>query len=245
MAPALLAAGLSGIASLGGSYLQNKANQKMADQAAANRAAEIENIKQYGARATESLLPAYQAAQNVRQQSLGQNLNLAGQTFRPMVDATQTGDYMAQQALLSGLMGQRAAILGDPINYGALQAQSVPMDWSALGGLTSPESIDFQPFQQLEYSNSGVLDWDRNKAERYLQANPDIRADYEAKKAQLLAGGDPQFQTAEGYAKWHYDHYGKAEGRPLEPTSGTTTSSGPDFSTDQVAKMFKMMGGEP
>lgn len=236
---------LGGAASIGGSVLQNKAQEEAMQQAAAQRAAEIESIKQYGQRATESLLPAYQAAQNVRQQSLGQNLNLAGQTFRPMVDATQTGDYMAQQALLAGLMGQRAAILGDPINYGALQAQSVPMDYSALGGLTSPESIDFQPFQQLEYSNSGVMDWDANKTQKYLQANPDVRADYEAKKSQLLAGGDPQFRTVEGYAKWHYDNYGKAEGRPLEPTSGATTSSGPDFSSDQIARMFKMMGGEP
>lgn len=240
-----MAAAASAAASLGGSYLQNKANKKMAEQAAAQRAQEISMIKQYGQRAVESMLPAYQAAQNVRQQSLGQNLSLAGQTFRPMVDATQTGDYMAQQALLAGLMGQRAAILGDPINYGALQAQSVPMDYSALGGLTSPESIDFQPFQQLEYSSAGVMDWDANKTQKYLQANPDVRADYEAKKSQLLAGGDPQFRTLEGYAKWHYDNYGKAEGRPLEPTSGAATSSGPDFSSDQIARMFKMMGGEP
>ena len=209
-APAIAAAAIGGLASLGGSYLQNKAQEKMAEQAAAQRAADIANIKQYASQATKSLMPAYQAAQDVRQQALGQNLALTGQTLQPMIGATQTGDYMAQQALLSGLMGQRAAILGDPINYGALQAQSVPIDWSALGGLTSPQSIDFKPFTETQYT-SGVTDWTALDARKYLEANPDIEADYNRLKAQLIAGGDPQFRTLEGYAKWHYDNYGKAE----------------------------------
>jgi len=238
---AILAAGLGGIASLGGSYMQNKANEKMAEQSAANRAQEIQMTKDYGQRATESLLPAYQAAQDIRQQGMNQNLSLAGQTFRPMVDATQTGDYMAQQALLAGLMGQRSAILGDPINYGNLQAQSVPMDYSQLGGLINPQPLDFKPFEQIEYSNSGVMDWDASKAQSYLEANPDVAADYEAVKGQLLAGGDPQFRTAEGYAKWHYDNYGKQEGRPTEPQAAGQQNA---FSSEQVARAIGMMGGE-
>ena len=232
---------IGGVASLAGSYMQNKANQKLADQSAANRAKEISMIKDYGQRATESLLPAYQAAQDIRQQGMNQNLALAGQTFRPMIDATQTGDYMAQQALLAGLMGQRSAILGDPINYGNLQAQSVPMDYSQLGGLTNPQSLDFKPFEQIEYSNSGVMDWDAFKAQSYLEANPDVAADYEALKGQLLAGGDPQFRTAEGYAKWHYDNYGKQEGRPTEPQAAGQQNA---FSSEQVARAIGMMGGE-
>lgn len=232
---------IGGVTSLAGSYMQNKANEKMAKQSAANRAKEISMIKDYGQRATESLLPAYQAAQNIRQQGMNQNIALAGQTFRPMIDATQTGDYMAQQALLAGLMGQRSAILGDPINYGSLQAQSVPMDYSQLGGLTNPQSLDFKPFEQIEYSNSGVMDWDAFKAQSYLEANPDVAADYEALKGQLLAGGDPQFRTAEGYAKWHYDNYGKQEGRPTEPQAAGQQNA---FSSEQVARAIGMMGGE-
>jgi hypothetical protein len=238
---------IGGVASLAGSYMQNKANEKMAEESAKNRANEIGMIKQYGQRATESMLPAYQAAQDIRQQGMNQNLALAGQTFRPMVDATQTGDYMAQQALLAGLMGQRNAILGDNINYGNLQAQSVPMDYSQLTGLTNPQGLDFKPFEQIQYSNAGVMDWDANTAQKYLAANPDISADYQSKKALLLEGGDPQFRTEEGYAKWHYDNYGKQEGRPLEPaTSGAATSgvAGESFSSEQVAKALGMMGGE-
>ena len=237
----------SAAASLGGSYLQNKANEKMAEKSAEQRAQEISMIKDYGQRATESMLPAYQAAQDIRQQGMNQNLALAGQTFRPMVDATQTGDYMAQQALLAGLMGQRNAILGDNINYGNLQAQSVPMDYSQLTGLTNPQGLDFKPFEQIEYSNSGVMDWDANTAQKYLSANPDVLEDYNANKAKLLEGGDPQFRTAEGYAKWHWDNYGREGGRSLEPaTAGAATSgvAGESFSSEQVAKALGMMGGE-
>lgn len=238
---------IGGVASIGGSILQNKANEKLAKQSAENRANEIGMIKQYGQRATESMLPAYQAAQNIRQQGMNQNLALAGQTLRPMIDTMQTGDYMAQQALLAGLMGQRSAILGDPINYGNLQAQSVPMDYSQLTGLTNPQPLQFQPFGQIEFSNSGVMDWDANTAQQYLSANPDVLTDYNSKKSQLLAGGDPQFTTAEGYAKWHYDNYGREEGRPLKPategqaTQGIATGG---FSREQVARAIGMMGGE-
>lgn len=207
---------IGGVASLAGSYMQNKANEKMAEQSAAQRAQEISMIKDYGQRATESMLPAYQAAQDIRQQGMNQNLALAGQTFRPMVDATQTGDYMAQQALLAGLMGQRSAILGDNINYGNLQAQSVPMDYSQLGGLTNPQPLDFKGFEQIEYSNAGVMDWDANKAQQYIAANPSVKADYLANKEALIAGGDPQFSTLEGYAKWHFDNYGQASGLDTE-----------------------------
>ena len=245
---------IGGAASLGGSYLQNKANEKLAEQSAKNRDNEISLIKQYGQRATESMLPAYQASQDIRQQGMNQNLALAGQTFRPMVDATQTGDYMAQQALLAGLMGQRNAILGDSIDYGALQAQSVPMDYSQLTGLTNPQPLDFKGFEQIEYSNSGVMDWDASTAQGYLAANPDVLADYNSKKASLLEGGDPQFRTSEGYAKWHWDNYGKAEGRPLKPGEASTPAAGAStpaagaqnisFSSDQVARALGMMGGE-
>ena len=238
---------IGGGASLVGSYMQNKANEKMAEKSAEQRAQEIGMIKDYGQRATESMLPAYQAAQDIRQQGMNQNLSLAGQTFRPMIDATQTGDYMAQQALLAGLMGQRSAILGDNINYGNLQAQSVPMDYSQLGGLTNPQPLDFKGFEQIEYSNAGVMDWDANTAQGYLSANPDILADYNSKKALLLEGGDPQFSTAEGYAKWHYDNYGKAEGRPLKPAAaGAATSgvAGESITSEQVAKALGMTGGQ-
>ena len=162
-----------------------------------------------------------------------------------MMQSIQTGDYMAQQALLAGLMGQRNAILGDPINYGALQAQSVPVDYSALTGLTNPQGLDFTQLETPEFSKGGQMDWSAFDAQNYLTANPDIKADYEANKAALLAGGDPQFRTAEGYAKWHYDNYGKAEGRPTNGQAAQTAQAPQAvFTSEQVRNAISRMGGE-
>jgi len=239
--PAAMAA-----ASLGGSAMTNRAQRKATEEAQAMNQATMGLIKDYGQRAIESLTPSYQNAQDIRQQALNQNLGLAGSTFKPMMQSMQTGDYMAQQALLAGLMGQRNAILGDSINYGALQAQSVPVDYSALTGLTNPQGLDFKKFEQPEFSKGGQMDWSAFDAQNYLTANPDIKADYEANKAALLAGGDPQFRTAEGYAKWHYDNYGKAEGRsvggPSTQTAQTTQAPPAVFTSEQVRKAISRMG---
>lgn len=234
-----------GAASLAGAVAGNRAQEQAADQMEQQRVANMGLIKDYGQRAIESLTPSYQNAQNIRQQALNQNLGLAGSTFQPMMQSMQTGDYMAQQALLAGLMGQRNAILGDPINYGALQAQSVPVDYSALTGLTNPQGLDFKQIEMPEYSKGGQMDWSAFDAQNYLAANPDIKADYEANKAALLAGGDPQFRTAEGYAKWHYDNYGKAEGRPTNGQAAQTAQAPQAvFTSEQVRNAISRMGGE-
>lgn len=243
MDPVTIAALIGGGASLLGSASTNRSQEKAADQMEQQRVANMGLIKDYGQRAIESLTPSYQNAQNIRQQAFNQNLGLTGSTFQPMMQSMQTGDYMAQQALLAGLMGQRNAILGDSINYGALQAQSVPVDYSALTGLTSPQGLDFTQIQTPEYSKGSQMDWSAFDAQNYLAANPDIKADYEANKASLLAGGDPQFRTAEGYAKWHYDNYGKTEGRA---TTGQAEQTAPQavFTSEQVRNAISRMGGE-
>jgi len=233
-------------ASLGGSILGNKAQKDAAKEAEAQRQANMGLIQQYGSRAIQALTPGYQTAQGIRQQSLDQNLGLAGSTFRPMIEQVQTGDYMGQQALLAGLMGQRSAILGDPINYGNLQAQSVPVNYGALSGLTSPESLEFQPIEAPDFGDTAQTTFTAFDTQQYLAANPDIAADYQAKKSELLAGGDPQFRTEEGYAKWHYDNYGKAEGRPTSVDSAQAPAATQAvFSSEQVARAISNMGGQP
>lgn len=245
MDPVTIAALIGGGASLLGSASTNRSQEKAADQMEQQRVANMGLIKDYGQRAIESLTPSYQNAQNIRQQALNQNLGLAGSTFQPMMQSMQTGDYMAQQSLLAGLMGQRNAILGDPINYGALQAQSVPVDYSALTGVTNPQGMDFTKLETPEFSKGGQMDWSAFDAQNYLAANPDIKADYEANKASLLAGGDPQFRTAEGYAKWHYDNYGKAEGRPTTGQAAQTAQAPQAvFTSEQVRNAISRMGGE-
>jgi hypothetical protein len=135
------------------------------------------------------------------------------------------------------MMGQRNAILGDSINYGALQAQKVPVNFSALTGLTSPATLDYANFEVPNYGASSNTqaqkNWTDGSARSYLNANPDIEIEYNKMRPQLLAGGDPQFTTVEGYATWHYDNYGKQEGRLLTPAN-SGTKQGATFSTEQV-----------
>ena len=237
---------LGGASSIAGSVLGNRAAEDAAAQAEVNRQANMGLIQDYGSRAIQSLTPGYQNAQDIRQQALNQNIGMAGSTFRPMIESVQTGDYMGQQALLAGLMGQRSAILGDPINYGNLQAQSVPVNYGALSGLTSPQGLEFQPIEAPDLGDTAQTTFTAFDTQQYLAANPDIAADYQAKKSALLAGGDPQFRTEEGYAKWHYDNYGKAEGRPTSVDSAQAPApTQAVFTSEQVARAISNMGGQP
>ena len=242
-------------ASLGGSILGNKAQEKAAEEAAAQRQANMGLIQQYGQRASEALLPGYQAGQDIRQQGLNRNLALAGSTFRPMIETMQSGDMMAQQALIDSVARMRnARMTGEP---GApIQAQNVPMDYSALTGLMSPEPMQFQPIQAPQFSDAGMTDWSAGDVDKYLAANQDIIDDYMANRETLLAGGDPQFTTKEGYARWHYDNKGRDEiakglRAPVEgvtisgPTSGTQTQPQGAFTSQQVANIFANAGGRP
>lgn len=229
-----------GGASIAGSALENRANRQAVQQAEEQRMQNMGLIQDYGQRAIESLTPGYQASQNIRQQALNQNLGLTGSTFRPMIESVQAGDMMRQQALLSGLMGQRNAILGDPINYGALTPQSVPVNYGALSGLTSPQGLNFA---DMAGSMQAPEFLDRSSGiQQYIAANPDIAEYYERNKAALIEGGDPQFRTLEGYAQWHYNNYGKAENRPTRPMETQTASSNPAFTPEQVSRAISRMG---
>ena len=211
-------------ASLGGSILGNKAQKDAAKQAEAQRQANMGLIQQYGNRASETLLPGYQQAQDIRQQALNQNLGMAGSTFRPMIEQMQSGDRMAQESILAGLMGQRNAILGKDIDYSALQPQNVPVNFNALSGLTSPQGLQFQPIQAPDFGDTAQTTFTAFDTQEYLRKRPDVATDYARLKDQLIAGGDPQFRTLEGYAKWHYDNYGKQEAMQPAQTSQLVTS---------------------
>ena len=219
---------IGGGASLLGSAMNIRQQKDMQDQAAKQRAQEIDMIKRYGTRQLEPLTGAYQSAQDARQQGTNMQLALMGQTLQPRMEAKQAGDYMAQQAILAGLQGQRQAILGGEIDYSSLTPQNLPIDYSQLAALTSPQQMDMQRFTPTEFSSTGVEDWGSREASDYLNANPDVAADYARLRPQLLAGGDPQYATAQGYAKWHYDNYGRQENRPTRPTANVGTQFTPD-----------------
>lgn len=182
--PAVIAAGISSAASLAGSALDYKQQKKAIEQAEKDRAANIGLIQQYGGNAIESLAPAYQNAQNIQTQAANQGVNLTGSVFRPMIDTMQDADYMSQQAIIAGLMGQRNAILGDSINYGALQAQKVPVNFSALTGLTNPATLDYANFEVPNYEADRAAEIDAA-----LAASQNSAAQDSAKKDSSAFGG--------------------------------------------------------
>lgn len=240
---------------IAGSLLGNKAQEKAVDQAETNRLANMDLIRQYGGRASEALLPGYQAGQDIRQQGMNRNMALAGSTFRPMIETMQSGDMMAQQTLIDSIDRMRNARLGDPVGA-PMQAQNVPMDYSALTGLTNPQPLQFQPIQAPQFSDAGITDWSSADTNKYLDAQKDVKDDYMANREALIAGGDPQFATLEGYARWHYDNKGRdeiAQGlrAPVQgvtvpgptsgassPTPGAQASSQGPFTSQQVANIF-------
>jgi hypothetical protein len=241
---AVIAAG-SAAASVAGSvldYKQNKKNQKLAEK---QRKENMALIEKYGSRVGETLTPGYQNAQDARQQAMNQNMENSGLTFKQSNDVMQSGDYMKQQAIMAGLMGQRNATLGDPIDYSALSPQNVPMDYSALTGLTNPQGLDFKAFQTPEYGSStntqAQENWSSGDAAQYLKNYPDLSAYYEKNKRELIKdSGNDTFNSLEGYAKWHWDNYGKAGGRTFQPlatadsTTNSTAKEPAKFTSEQV-----------
>lgn len=226
-----LAAAAAGGASLAGSILDYQSDKKLSKDLQKQADEKAALIAKYGGRSVDALTPGYQNAQNIRGQVINRNLGLTGETFKPMLDATQAGDYMAQQAIMAGLQGQRNAILGDPIDYSALSPQNVPIDYSALTGLTNPAQIDFVEMQAPQFGDTtntqAQQSWTSGEAAQYLANYPDLTEWYEANKEQLIKdSGNPIFNSLEGYAKYHWDNFGKAEGRtfaPLDSVSETVS----------------------
>jgi len=144
---------------------------------------------------------------------------------------------------MAGLQGQRNAVLGDAIDYSALSPQNVPIDYSALTGLTNPAQIDFVEMQAPQFGDTtntqAQQSWTSGEAAQYLANYPDLTEWYEANKEQLIRdSGNPIFNSLEGYAKYHWDNFGKAEGRtfaPLDSVSETVSVTETTGDTKQPA----------
>jgi hypothetical protein len=261
--PQVLAAGIGGGLGLVGSLAGIKAQKDSAKDAADQREAQMNLIQNFGNAAMESILPGYRRGQDVRQQALDNTLALQGDTFMPRMEAVKSGGYMGQQAQIAGLLGHRNALLGDPVNYGAYQPQSVPTNYTELAGLINPKSLTFPEMTMPEYSAGAELGLTPFNASAYLQANPDVAQYYEANKGKLIDdSGVDTFNSAEGYAQYHYDKFGRGENRPLtiqeaasrnqmaanpvtapqQTTTAQATAAAPIFTTEQVQNIFKEMG---
>jgi len=243
----ITAAILGGGASLIGSGLDYKARKDQAKMQEENRQDTLGVLNSSYDRGIEALTPGYNNAQGARQEGMNRNLLLAGQTFLPGMETMREGSYMARQALLAGRENSRNAILGKDVNFDALQNQQLTDRFSGLTGLTNPEPVSFSPMAEPTYADSGVSEWTSFDAQSYLAQNPDIAQDYEMNKQALIEGGDPQFNTMEGFAKSHYDNFGRQEiDAGLRPALGGPARSLPQsngaqsqpFNVQQVQNIF-------
>ena len=81
-------------------------------------------------------------------------------------------------------------------------------------------------FTDMQYVPGPSFRGDRETYDikNYLEANPDVAADYAANKDALIAGGDERYESLEGFGKAHYEDFGKWENRPmtLNPSGSPT-----------------------
>jgi hypothetical protein len=126
-------------ASLAGSALDRRSQGKAVNQANEASAARTQA-------GLSALAPGYQAAQDIRQQAFGtgqrmrqqgmqQGLGMLSQLYGPTANLYQQGNMAAQRALLAGVPLQRAAILGEPMDYSALQPTQISYDPNMLAGI--------------------------------------------------------------------------------------------------------------
>ena len=65
-----------------------------------------------------------------------------------------------------------------------------------------------------DYGDTAQETFTAGDVSQYLANYPDIAQEYNATKDKLIEdSGNDIFNSLEGYAKWHYDNYGKDEGR--------------------------------
>jgi hypothetical protein len=234
VAPAIIAAAIGGGASLLGSGLDYKQNKDNAKQQEKNRKQTLELIDQTYNSARSEVAPAYNNAQDARQTGLNRNLALTGQTFSPMMENIREGGNMSRDAMLVGRENSRNAVLGNEVDYGALRNQPMTDRSSALTGLTNPEPVNFQTMESASGAADNFTSFD---TQSYLAQNPDIAQDYVRLRPALMEGGDPQFATVEGFAKHHYDQYGRQEIEAgLRSPLGTQTNDQPAqaFNDNQI-----------
>lgn len=239
VAPAIIAAGIGAAASLGGSAMTNRAQRKANEQAQAQNAQDKALVQQYTKAAMEQLPVGYQNAQGVRQQAMNQGLGLTGQTFRPTAEMINQGGMMNQNALLAGLQLQRDAILGNEMDYSTLQAMSPQINYGALQGLEQPQGLNFQPIEPVK----NTFTTSQGEIQSYLDQNPDIAADYERLRPQLMEGdpNNPNYRDVQSYAKWHYDNIGKYEieqGKRAPINMGGTAQASQLVTSEQMGKIL-------
>ena len=143
-------------ASLIGSALDRRSAGKAANKANAAMAARVQA-------GLDALAPAYQRAQDVRQQALGTTQGMRQQgygmgmdalsaLYGPQMQMQQAGYEGAQKALLAGLPLQRAALMGAPVDFSSLTPARQTYDPNLLAGVFANRQLPqgSLPFAQFQ-----------------------------------------------------------------------------------------------
>jgi uncharacterized protein YbjQ (UPF0145 family) len=134
---------------------------------ATNRA--MEEFRRGTQEAKAEILPRFDQAEQSLQQRSQQSLDVMGGAFTPMLDVLGQGNMNAQ-SMLAGLAPQQAnAILGNSVDYGALQPQGINFDASSfLSGMPDIYSSE-QPQSPTQGMGGSQANFDPNNISNMLQ----------------------------------------------------------------------------
>ena len=123
-----------------GAVSGSKANKKALKSQERGQDQAIAATKEAAAQARKDAIPLYQSSQQNALKGFQGALDIFGQTVPAQMESFQAGNVGAQNSLLAGLGQQQAAILGQPMDPNAMQAQTLQMPDFAM---FQPEMPDF------------------------------------------------------------------------------------------------------
>lgn len=140
---------------IGGAVANKGANDAIdaqKDQNASNEAF----IKEQAAKARSDSIPLYDASRGALRDGTQAGLNTLGTAMGQQIDTSARGNYFAQEQMLAGLPQVQNAILGMPVDMGALQPKILHPERN-LDSMINPQMAD-QRMPDLAASLGGVTD---------------------------------------------------------------------------------------
>jgi hypothetical protein len=147
------------------------------------------------------------------------NAAQSGSASRRAVDAS-TQATQENNALAREIYGQNRQTLAPFVNQGTAATSYI----NQLLGIAQPQ----QQQPQMGGMGGGF------NADAYLQQNPDVAQEF---------GRQNQYQTPQSYAQFHYDTYGKNEGRQAPMMGGSLTPTAPAGDAMQGFDAFRNSTG--
>lgn len=150
MDPLTAAVGLGSIA--GGIFGAKKDSDNLKRQlemAKQQREESLRFIREQMGQGRNDLFSFFPQAQQSRQMGFDAARGVMSQAYPQMFESFTGGNVGAQQALLAGLPQMQNALMGNKIDYSAMQPTRLPVNLQALSGIFNPPSMSFAPMSQV------------------------------------------------------------------------------------------------